>query len=75
VLTLREPESTADPSAAHGQRSLALRALYFVLVGWWLGWLWANVASFLAVTVIGLPLAIPMFDRLPYVTSLCRFDG
>ncbi|WP_338740071.1 YccF domain-containing protein [Haloplanus salilacus] len=75
VLTLREPASMTDPSSARGQRSLALRALYFVLVGWWLGWLWANAASFLAVTVIGLPLAIPMFDRLPYVTSLYRFDG
>jgi uncharacterized membrane protein YccF (DUF307 family) len=75
VLTLREPESIADPTSARGQRSLALRALYFVLVGWWLGWIWANVASLLAVTVVGLPLAIPMFDRLPYVTSLYRFDG
>ena len=75
VLTLKEPRSLADPEAAAGQRSLAVRALYFVLVGWWLGWLWANVASFLAITIVGLPLAIPMFDRLPYVTSLYRFDG
>jgi uncharacterized membrane protein YccF (DUF307 family) len=75
VLTLKEPRSLADPDAAAGQHSLAVRALYFVLVGWWLGWLWANVASFLAVTIVGLPIAIPMFDRLPYVTSLYRFDG
>jgi hypothetical protein len=33
------------------------------------------VASFLAVTIAGLPIAIPMFDRLPLVTSLYRFDG
>jgi len=75
VLTLKEPRSLVDPEAATGQRSLAVRAVYFVFVGWWLGWLWANVAAFLAVTVVGLPLAIPMFDRLPYVTSLYRFDG
>ncbi|WP_251331201.1 hypothetical protein [Haloplanus sp. HW8-1] len=50
------------------------RALWFVVVGW-IGWLCANVASALAVTVVGLPLAIPMFDRLPLVTSLYRFDG
>jgi len=75
VLTLKEPRSLGDPDSAVGQRSLGVRALYFVFVGWWLGWLWANVASFLAVTIVGLPLAIPMFDRLPYVTSLYRFDG
>ena len=75
VLTLKEPRSLGDPEAAVGQRSLGVRALYFVLVGWWLGWLWANVAAFLAVTVVGLPIAIPMFDRLPLVTSLYRFDG
>ncbi|SEA22214.1 Uncharacterized membrane protein YccF, DUF307 family [Haloplanus vescus] len=75
VLTLKEPRSLDAHEDSTGQRSLALRALYFVLVGWWLGWIWANVASFLAITIVGLPLAVPMFDRLPYVTSLYRFDG
>jgi len=75
VLTLKEPRSLGNSDAGVGQRSLGVRALYFVLVGWWLGWLWANVAAFLAVTVVGLPVAIPMFDRLPLVTSLYRFDG
>jgi len=75
VLTLKEPRAVVDPDTARGQRSLAVRAVYFVAVGWWLGWLWANVASFLAITIVGLPLAIPMFDRLPFVTSLYRFDG
>jgi len=58
-----------------GQRSLTVRAVYFVLVGWWLSLLWANVASFLAITVVGLPVAIWMLNRLPYVTSLYRFHG
>jgi uncharacterized membrane protein YccF (DUF307 family) len=76
VLTLREPRSLVDPdSEGSGQRSLPVRAVYFVLVGWWLSWLWANVAAFLAVTIVGLPVAVWMFNRLPYVTSLYRFDG
>ncbi|WP_152042938.1 YccF domain-containing protein [Salinigranum salinum] len=76
VLTLREPRSLVDPdSAGSGQRSLVVRAVYFVFVGWWLSWLWANVAAFLAVTIVGLPIAVWMFNRLPYVTSLYRFDG
>ncbi|MFB6302659.1 MAG: YccF domain-containing protein [Haloferacaceae archaeon] len=76
VLTLREPRAIVDPAYAGGdQHSLPLRAVYFVLVGWWLSLLWSNVAAILAVTIVGLPLAIPMFNRLPYVTSLYRFDG
>jgi uncharacterized membrane protein YccF (DUF307 family) len=75
VLSLKEPRSRSRPELARGQRSLVVRAVYFLLVGWWLSWLWANVAAFLAVTVVGLPIAYWMFNRLPYVTSLYRFDG
>jgi uncharacterized membrane protein YccF (DUF307 family) len=75
VLSLKEPRSATTPEAARGQHSLLVRGVYFVLVGWWFSWLWANVAAFLAVTIIGLPIAYWMFNRLPYVTSLYRFDG
>ena len=75
ALTLAEPQSLTEPGSARGQHSLATRAVYFVFVGWWLSWLWANLASFLAITIIGLPVAIWMFNRLPYVTSLYRFHG
>jgi len=75
VLSLAEPRSLSAPGAARGQHSLLLRAVYFVFVGWWLSWLWANVAAFLAVTIVGLPIAFWMFNRLPYVTSLYRFHG
>ena len=75
VLTLAEPRSLSEPDSAHGQRSLAVRGVYFVFIGWWLSLLWANVASFLALTVVGLPVTIWMLNRLPYVTSLYRFRG
>ncbi|MFB6081015.1 MAG: YccF domain-containing protein [Haloferacaceae archaeon] len=75
VLTLREPRTVVDPSHVGGQHSLVVRAVYFLLVGWWLSFLWANLAALLAITVVGLPVAIWMFNRLPYVTSLYRFDG
>jgi len=75
VLTLREPRSLGEQSAARGQRSLLVRAVYFVLIGWWLSWLWANVAVVLAVTIVGFPVAIWMLNRLPAVVSLYRFDG
>ncbi len=75
VLTLAEPRSLTSPDAARGQPSLVVRAVYFVLVGWWLSFAWANVAWALAVTVIGLPISVWMLNRLPYVTSLYRFHG
>jgi len=75
VLSLAEPRSLDDESAGRGQRSWVVRGAYFLLVGWWLSFLWANVASVLAASVVGLPLAFWMFNRLPYVTSLYRFHG
>lgn len=75
ALTLREPRSRTADDYAPNQHSLLVRAIYFVLVGWWASLLWANAAALLAITVIGLPIAIWMANRLPYVTSRYRFDG
>lgn len=75
ALSLAEPRSLDAPESGRGQRNILLRALYFVTIGWWLSLAWANVAAFLAVTVVGLPLAFWMFNRLPFVTSLYRFHG
>lgn len=75
VLTLAEPRSLSDAESARGQRSLLLRAIYFLLIGWWFSLLWANAAAILAITVIGIPIAFWMFNRLPFVTSLYRFHG
>ncbi len=75
VLSLKEPRSLTAPATARGQRSLVVRAVYFVLVGWWLSLLWAELAAFLSITIVGLPVAYWMFNRLPFVTSLYRFHG
>lgn len=74
ALTLAEPRSIED-SDESSQHSLLVRAVYFVFVGWWLSWLWANVAAALSLTIVGIPIAIWLFNRLPYVTSLYRFHG
>jgi uncharacterized membrane protein YccF (DUF307 family) len=54
------------------QRPFILRAIYFVLIGWWLTALWVEVAYLLTVSIIGLPFAFWMFDRTPAVLSLQR---
>jgi uncharacterized membrane protein YccF (DUF307 family) len=49
-----------------------LRAVYFVLVGWWLSAAWMGLASVVCSTIIGLPLGIWMFDLVPWLVSLQR---
>jgi uncharacterized membrane protein YccF (DUF307 family) len=54
------------------QHSFLLRAVYFVLLGWWVSFLWMALASFVCATIIGLPLGIWMFDLVPALVSLQR---
>ena len=54
------------------QYNLLLRALYFLLVGWWASAVWIETAYALCCTVIGLPLGFWMVDRVPAIVSLGR---
>ncbi len=54
------------------QRSFLVRALYFVLVGWWFSALWLTVAWALCTVIIGLPFGFWMFNRVPAVITLAR---
>jgi uncharacterized membrane protein YccF (DUF307 family) len=49
---------------------LLIRALYFILFGLWFSGIWAVVAWFLCVTIIGLPFGLWMLNRLPQITTL-----
>ncbi len=54
------------------QQPFIIRALWFVLVGWWLSALWMTVAWALCTVIIGLPVGFWMFDRVPAVVTLAR---
>jgi uncharacterized membrane protein YccF (DUF307 family) len=54
------------------QYPFLLRAIYFILVGWWLSALWMALASLVCATIIGLPIGIWMFDLVPALVSLQR---
>jgi uncharacterized membrane protein YccF (DUF307 family) len=54
------------------QRPFLIRAIYFLLVGWWLSGLWMTLAYLVCLTIIGLPLGIWMFDLVPALVSLRR---
>jgi len=83
IATLREPtevvQTTFDGINTSVQRTgirqlpFLLRAIYFVLIGWWFSGLWMGVAWAISVTLVGLPIAIWMFNRVPAVTTLRRY--
>lgn len=83
VIALREPTqqvmisrsgegSLVRRDIAPAQVPFVLRALYFVLVGWWFSALWMEAAYAISLTIIGLPVGFWMFDRVPLVLSLKR---
>ena len=55
------------------QTAWPVRGLWFVLIGWWASGLWMVIAWLISITLIGLPLALLMFNRTPFVASLYRY--
>jgi uncharacterized membrane protein YccF (DUF307 family) len=47
-----------------------LRAIYFIAFGLWFSGVWAAVAWFLCITIIGLPFGLWMLNRLPQIATL-----
>ena len=82
LLTLRPRPGTVSVSHDGGvtvvesghreQRSLLLRVVYFVLVGWWAALIWMTIAYFLCLTILLLPVGLMMLNRLPEVFTLHR---
>ena len=54
------------------QPPFLLRALYFILIGFWFSLIWALLGWLFCVSIIGLPLGVWMLNRLPAVTTLMR---
>ena len=54
------------------QYPFVLRAIYFILIGWWLSGLWMLVAYALLLTIVGMPAAFWMYGRIGAVTTLYR---
>ena len=54
--------------------NIAVRALWFVFLGWWLTGLLSAVAWFINLTIIGLPLGLWIINRLPTIATLKTRD-
>ena len=84
VLTLRgrtktyQVDTSADgtrtlTSANIAQLPLLLRAIWFVLIGFWLGAIWMSVAYVLCLLIVTLPFGLAMFNRVGAVMTLLRY--
>ena len=61
---------TTETIVAKKNPGCLVQLVWFALVGWWLGQAWIAVAWFLAATIVGMPLAVLMLNRLPEVIAL-----
>jgi uncharacterized membrane protein YccF (DUF307 family) len=83
LLALQNPEKhiriTTDGSttlyetAEQEQLSFLIRALFFLVVGWWWSGLWLAIAFFLCGTIILMPFGLKMFRMTPMMTTLRRY--
>ena len=59
-------------SRDHGP-GLLICAIYFLLVGWWLGAIYVGIAWVLCVILITLPIGLWSFNRVGAVMTLLRY--
>jgi uncharacterized membrane protein YccF (DUF307 family) len=70
VMTLRQERRGLRLPADRSPAPFAVRAIYFVLIGWWFSLVWMELAWLASATIIGLPLGFLMFERVGTVTTL-----
>lgn len=54
------------------QVNMLIRAIYFLFVGWWAGYIWACIGYLLCCLIVTIPVGVMVFDRLPAVLTLRR---
>lgn len=54
------------------QRPFLLRAVYYIFIGSWVGYIWASLGYFFCLSILGLPLGIIMLNQIPVVLTLRR---
>ena len=76
---LREPGEPCDLGYDHRhlreEFPFLLRALWFFVLGWTLGFIGIAAGYVLALTIIGIPLAIYVLNRVPMMMTLSRYYG
>ena len=73
VLSLKKRERYVTEGESRSQYSIPVRAAWFLLVGWWASGIWTGVAYALTLSIVGIPLAVWMYGKLPFVVSLYNY--
>jgi uncharacterized membrane protein YccF (DUF307 family) len=55
------------------QRPMLIRAIWFILVGFWFGAIWMAVAYVLCILIVTMPFGLAMFNRVGAVMTLLRY--
>ena len=72
-MTTTEPASSSSPPVATESKrgpGCLVQAIWFLLIGWWLGAILIPIAWLLNVSIIGLPLGIAILNNIPRVAAL-----
>jgi uncharacterized membrane protein YccF (DUF307 family) len=77
TLRARNVQTVVDAQGAVSvvttpQYNFLIRAVYFLLVGWWLSALWLIAAWAMGSTIIGLAISFWMVDRVPAILVLTQ---
>ncbi len=73
IITLRPPRGGwgfGGVFIPRPQLPLLLRAIWFILIGWWLSLLWLEAAYLLMLPIITIPISFFMFSKAAFVTTL-----
>jgi len=76
IITLRPPSvdwnlvGDVYRAVPKPQLPLLVRAVYFLLVGWWFSLLWLEAAYLLILPIVTIPVSFFMFSKSAAVTTL-----
>jgi len=73
TLGQNELGNTVISERGRHQVAWPLRGLWFLLIGWWASAIWMGLAWLIQLTVIGIPVALLLFNRTPFIASLYRY--
>ena len=83
ILALQEPERHLKTATKGGetviveseaeQPNILLRAVFFVLIGWWWSAVWLALGYLLCATILLLPIGLQTFRLAPTMTTLRRY--
>ncbi|RMF82544.1 MAG: hypothetical protein D6737_01485 [Chloroflexi bacterium] len=71
-MEVRDHTTIIQTNVDQQQINIFVRAIYLLLIGWWLTAIWLEIAYLMTLTVLLLPIGFWMFNQAPAILSLRR---